>query len=160
MKLKTFLLLLIILILTTSCSSAIRFSSSTFKEKSQKDNLNKSESIRNNKSDIIGNNDNNNNVDNEVMHGYASYYGEQFDGKMTSSGEIYNMDDLTAAHQTLEFGTKVLVTNLKNHRKVVVRINDRGPFVEGRIIDLSKAAAEVLDMIQDGVVEVELKILE
>lgn len=73
--------------------------------------------------------------------GQASYYGKEFHGKPTASGEIYNMHALTAAHRTLPFGTLVRVTNLKNGKSVVVRINDRGPFVKGRIIDLSREAA-------------------
>src|SRR5438874_7492506 len=77
--------------------------------------------------------------------GTASWYGEDFDGKPTASGEPYNMYDLTAAHPTLPLGTMVRVTNLHNGRAVVVRINDRGPIVPGRIIDLSYNTARVLD---------------
>ncbi|RUM88170.1 MAG: septal ring lytic transglycosylase RlpA family lipoprotein [Thermodesulfatator sp.] len=91
--------------------------------------------------------------------GLASWYGPGFHGHRTASGEIYNMYAFTAAHKTLPLGTYVLVTNLKNGRRVVVRINDRGPFVPGRIIDLSYAAARALDMIQDGVVPVRLTVL-
>jgi len=94
------------------------------------------------------------------FRGMASYYGKEFEGNTTSSGEIYKPDEFTAAHRTLNFGTKVKVTNLKNNRVVVVVINDRGPFAEGRIIDLSRAAAERIDMIRDGVVDVEIEILE
>jgi rare lipoprotein A len=86
--------------------------------------------------------------------GQASYYGEDFHGKKTASGETYDMKDFTAAHRTLPFGTKVKVTNLKNNKTVIVRINDRGPFKPGRIIDLSKAAAEKIDLIKYGVVDV------
>jgi rare lipoprotein A len=105
---------------------------------------------------------NNNNIipkNTNILRGIASFYGIDFNGKQTSSGEIFNMNDLTAAHRTLPFGTIVQVKNLKNGRKVVVRINDRGPVPEDRIIDLSQASAEKLDMIQDGVVEVELTII-
>ncbi|MFW6136943.1 MAG: septal ring lytic transglycosylase RlpA family protein [Candidatus Aminicenantaceae bacterium] len=94
-----------------------------------------------------------------VQTGVASWYGPGFHGKKTSSREIYNMHDLTAAHQTLPFGTRVMVTNLNNNRSVEVRINDRGPFVKGRIIDLSYAAARVLDMIGGGTAPVRLEIL-
>ncbi len=89
--------------------------------------------------------------------GYASWYGTKFQGRLTADGEIYNMYALTAAHRTLPFGTLVKVTNLSNGRSVVVRINDRGPFVAGRIIDLSKAAAEIIGM--PGIAEVRLQIL-
>jgi len=88
--------------------------------------------------------------------GIASWYGTEFDGRATSSREIYDMNDLTAAHRTLPFGTYVMVTNLANGRSVVVRINDRGPFVRGRVIDLSYAAARVLDIVGPGTAKVRL----
>lgn len=89
--------------------------------------------------------------------GQASYYGDEFNGKKTASGEIYNMNDFTAAHRTLPFGTKVKVTNTKNNKTIIVRINDRGPFKHGRIIDLSKAAAKEIDLIKYGVVDVKIE---
>ncbi len=89
--------------------------------------------------------------------GQASYYGDEFNGRKTANGETYNMNDLTAAHKTLPFGTKVKVTNLKNNKTVIVRINDRGPFKAGRIIDLSKAAAQKIDLIKYGVVDVKIE---
>jgi rare lipoprotein A len=95
----------------------------------------------------------------EILTGLASWYGEDFHGKTTSNREIYNMYDMTAAHKSLPFGTHVVVTNLENNKSVTVRINDRGPFVKGRIIDLSYAAARVLDMIGPGVVPVRVEIL-
>lgn len=94
-----------------------------------------------------------------IQRGLASWYGAQFHGKTTSSQEIYNMYDLTAAHRSLPFGTRVMVTNMKNGKSVAVRINDRGPFVKGRIIDLSYAAARILDMVGPGVVPVKLEVL-
>lgn len=95
-----------------------------------------------------------------VQTGLASWYGHDFHGKITSSKEIYNMYDLTAAHRTLPFGTYVVVTNLDNGKSVTVRINDRGPFIKGRIIDLSYAAAKMLDMIGEGVIPVRIEVLE
>lgn len=92
--------------------------------------------------------------------GVASYYGMPYHGRPTASGEVFNMKELTAAHPTLKFGTKVKVTHLANHRSVTVRINDRGPFVKGRVIDLSQAAAEELQMIRSGLAEVKLEVLE
>jgi len=89
--------------------------------------------------------------------GKASYYADKFKGRKTSSGEIFRQSKRTAAHKTLPFGTKVIVTNLNNGRHVKVRINDRGPFVTGRVIDLSRKAARKLHMLDDGVVNVELK---
>ena len=91
--------------------------------------------------------------------GTASWYGRDFEGKPTASGEPYNMYDLTAAHPTLPLGTYVKVTNLRNRRVVVVRINDRGPVVEGRIIDVSYSAAKVLKFHTRGVQRVRLDIV-
>jgi len=94
------------------------------------------------------------------VEGIASWYGEDFHGKKTASGETYNMYDLTAAHRTLALGSWVKVTNLDNGKEVVVRINDRGPFKKGRIIDLSLEAARRLDMISEGTAKVKLTVLE
>jgi len=90
--------------------------------------------------------------------GVASWYGPGFDGKRTASGEVYDMDELTAAHKRLPFGTRVQVINLDNGRRTVVRINDRGPFVSNRIIDVSLAAARQLDMLGPGTARVRLSI--
>ena len=92
--------------------------------------------------------------------GMASWYGKKFHGKKTASGEKFNMHKLTAAHKKLPFGTVVEVTNLKNGKKVKVRINDRGPFVKGRIIDLSYAAAKKIGIIEAGVARVRIKIVK
>ncbi|GEO09712.1 hypothetical protein SAE01_22080 [Segetibacter aerophilus] len=92
-----------------------------------------------------------------VESGKASYYADKFDGRQTSNGEIFKQRKKTAAHRTLPFGTKVTVKNLSNGRTVKVRINDRGPFVKGRMIDLSKKAAKKLDMVNAGVADVEIK---
>lgn len=92
--------------------------------------------------------------------GVASYYGARFHGRQTASGEVFNMHQLTAAHPRLAFGTRVRVTSLANNRTVVVRVNDRGPFVKGRIIDISQAAAEELQMIQSGLASVKLELLK
>jgi rare lipoprotein A len=91
-----------------------------------------------------------------VQVGKASWYGGKFHGRPTSSGEIYNMHKKTAAHKTLPLGTYVKVLNLSNKKHTVVRINDRGPFVKGRIIDLSRAAARDIDLIGPGVVDVKV----
>ncbi len=92
-------------------------------------------------------------------YGTASWYGNKFHGRRTADGEIYNMYAMTAAHKTLPFNTYVQVTNLNNHREAVVRINDRGPFVGDRIIDLSYAAAKKLGMIGTGTAPVKLVVL-
>lgn len=95
-----------------------------------------------------------------IQTGLASWYGQDFHGKITSSKEIYNMYDMTAAHRILPFGTYVMVTNLDNGKSVFVRINDRGPFIKGRIIDLSYAAAKVIGMVGPGVVPVKIEVLK
>lgn len=88
--------------------------------------------------------------------GKASYYSDKFDGGKTASGEIFRQNKLTAAHRTLPFGTIVTVINPANGKTVTVRVNDRGPFVNGRIIDLSRAAAKAIDIIKQGVAAVEI----
>lgn len=89
--------------------------------------------------------------------GIASYYADFYEGRTTANGEIYRQNKITAAHKSLPFGTKVEVTNLANNKTVLVRINDRGPYVRGRIIDLTKAAAKEIDMIGAGVVRVKIR---
>ena len=91
--------------------------------------------------------------------GIASWYGPGFDGNLTANGEVYDMNGISAAHKTLPFGTVVRVVELDTGRSIVVRINDRGPFVEGRIIDLSKGAAEELGIIDKGITRVGLRIV-
>ncbi len=95
-----------------------------------------------------------------TLEGIASYYADDFHGKLTSNGETFDMYGLTAAHRTFPTGSMVRVTNLDNGKNVVVRVNDRGPFVEGRIIDLSYGAAKAIDMLQKGTARVKLEVLE
>ncbi len=127
-----------------SCSSVVRFSSSTDASGEGKTGSKTGETL----------------PAGTVLMGKASYYGNEFHGRTTANGEIYDMYKISAAHKTLAFGTMVKVRNLNNNKEIVVRINDRGPFVSGRIIDLSLAAAKELDMLRDGVVDVELVILD
>ena len=87
----------------------------------------------------------------EIARGLASWYGGKFHGRRTASGERFDMNALTAAHPSLPFGTRVLVRNPRNGREVAVRINDRGPFTGGRIIDLSRAAAQAIGLLEAGV---------
>ncbi len=126
--------ILFILLIVSSCSPAIKYSShkkgTSFANKTGK-----------------------------ILYGKASYYADFFEGRLTANGEIFDQSKLTAAHKTLPFGTLVRVTNLGNNKSVVVIINDRGPFVAGRIIDLSKKAAQEINMIKEGVVDIELEIL-
>jgi rare lipoprotein A len=92
--------------------------------------------------------------------GNASWYGKPYHGRRTASGQVYNMYQMTAAHPTLPFGTRVLVTNLDNGRSVVVTINDRGPFVRGRIIDVSRKAAGQLGFLNKGVTRVGVRVIQ
>ena len=95
----------------------------------------------------------------DIQVGVASWYGKPHHGRLTASGEVFNMHALTAAHPTLPLGSRVLVTNVKNGRSVEVLINDRGPIIPGRIIDLSYAAAQKLDAVDDGTFKVRIRML-
>lgn len=97
--------------------------------------------------------------DAKTFTGIASWYGKYFHGKKTANGEIYDMDAMTAAHKELPFNTRVRVVNLRNGKSVVVRINDRGPYIKGRIIDLSRRAAGELGMFFSGTAKVRVEIL-
>lgn len=92
-----------------------------------------------------------------LSEGTASFYSKQFHGRKTANGETFNMNQLTAAHPSLPFGTWVKVTNLSNGKDVVVRINDRGPYVKGRIIDLSAGAANKLGILKTGITQVKVE---
>lgn len=87
----------------------------------------------------------------------ASWYGPRFHGRFTANGEIYNQNAMTAAHKSMKFGTILRITNPRNNKSVIVRINDRGPYIPGRQIDLSKAAAEELDVIKNGVKKLKIE---
>ena len=95
-----------------------------------------------------------------IERGIASWYGEEFHGRPTSSGEIYDMHALTAAHKLMPLGTVAKVTNLENGRSVTVEINDRGPFIDDRIIDLSYGSAGSIDMVETGLAPVEIEVLK
>ncbi|TVQ21986.1 MAG: septal ring lytic transglycosylase RlpA family protein [Spirochaetaceae bacterium] len=94
------------------------------------------------------------------LSGYASWYGGKFQGRLTANGERFDTNELTAAHRTLAFNTVVEVRHLANGRRVRVRINDRGPFVDGRVIDLSRAAADAIGMTGEGIARVEITVVE
>lgn len=96
----------------------------------------------------------------QIQTGKASFYADKFEGHATASGEKYKHSKLTAAHKTLPFGTLVKVTNLANNETVEVVVNDRGPYVEGRIIDLSKSAAEKLGFLNQGLAEVKIEVVD
>lgn len=92
--------------------------------------------------------------------GLASYYGAQYNGSLTASGERLNINKLTAAHRTLPFGTLVKVTALDSQKSVTVKINDRGPFIKGRIIDLTDSAAKKIGIIQKGIAKVKIEVID
>ncbi|MBC8478024.1 MAG: septal ring lytic transglycosylase RlpA family protein [Candidatus Delongbacteria bacterium] len=94
-----------------------------------------------------------------VETGMASWYGSKFQGRPTASGEIFDMNEISAAHKTLPLGTRVRVTNLANDRELVLRINDRGPFIKGRIIDCSREAARQLGFLQAGITRVRVEVV-
>ncbi len=96
----------------------------------------------------------------QVQTGKASFYADKFEGRKTASGEKYKHSKLTAAHKTLPFGTKLKVTNMANGKSIEVVVNDRGPYVEGRVIDLSKSAARELGFINQGLADVKIEILD
>ena len=95
-----------------------------------------------------------------IFVGIASYYGTDFHGKLTANGEVFDMYGLTAAHKTLPLNTIIRVTNLSNGRNLIVRINDRGPYVPGRMLDLSYGAAKKLGFLQDGTTRVRVEVIE
>ncbi len=146
MKVNRLVFVFSAILFLSSCTSSVRFSSSGNSSGGTSVQSSGSGNIQYSGSD--------------VFTGKASYYASKFHGRQTASGEIYDENKLSAAHRELKFGTKVKVRNLKNGREVIVVINDRGPFAAGREIDLSYAAAQEIDMIRDGVVDVEVIILE
>jgi len=95
-----------------------------------------------------------------IEKGKASYYADKYHGRTTASGEVFNQQALSAAHQTLGFGRRVKVTNISNNKSVIVTINDRGPFIRGRIIDLSKKAFSQIASVKQGVIDVTVERLD
>jgi len=93
-------------------------------------------------------------------YGVASFYSDAFDGRPTASGEKYDKSKMTAAHKELPFGTMIRVTRLDNKRSVILRVNDRGPFISGRVLDVSKVAAQKLGLIRDGIAEIKLEVVK
>ncbi len=95
-----------------------------------------------------------------VISGTSSYYGKDFHGKLTANGEIFDMYGLTAAHKTLPLNTIIRVTNLGNEKSLILRVNDRGPYIEGRILDCSYGAAKKLGFITQGTAQVRIEVIE
>jgi rare lipoprotein A len=144
---KLIILWILLAMLNVSCTTAIRFSDAQDKPmKNQSGNS----SNKSGQTAKVG----------YIFKGKASFYADKYDGRKTASGEVFSQSEFTAAHKTLAFGTKCKVTNVKNGKSVEVVINDRGPFVKGRVIDLSKSAAIELDFVKAGVADVEVEIIE
>jgi rare lipoprotein A len=137
---KYCLIFILLMVLIYGCSSTTRYSRAN--DYSEKNNENKNRNIL------------------AVETGTASFYADEFNGKNTANGEVYNMNDLTAAHPSYPFNTLVKVTNLSNNKSVEVRINDRMPDFKGRVIDLSYAAAKKIEMINAGIQEVKLEVIK
>jgi rare lipoprotein A len=137
------------LILFAGCSPAARFTSNPRSSTATTYKTTKHTSIA--KSETI--------TGKKAIVGMASYYGDEFNGRKTASGDVYDKYQLTAAHKSLPFGSRLLVRNTQNGAEVEVIINDRGPYVDNRILDLSYAAAEAIGMVESGVVEVEIYVL-
>ncbi|KAB2840539.1 MAG: septal ring lytic transglycosylase RlpA family protein [Melioribacteraceae bacterium] len=151
-KISVKFLFIITILTATACSSVPRFTS---ENKSQKINTEKPNEIKYENLSSY-----NNYTVLETVTGLASYYADKYHGRLTSNGEIYNMYGITAAHPTYPHNTIIRVTNLSNNKSTIIRINDRMPQHPNRIIDLSYGTALELDMVEAGVVEVKLEILE
>ena len=146
MRISVFILLLFILI--ESCSPAPRYSSKSKTNASQPKkmfNKNKKKTFNKNK---------------KIFTGVSSYYGPNFHGKLTANGEVYDMYGITAAHKEIPLNTVARVTNLDNGRSLILRINDRGPYIDGRILDCSYGAAKKLDFLTQGTANVKIEVIE
>jgi len=139
--------LLIILLLFYNCSPSPRYTSNT------KNKITSSKKIINNKNSNFDKNQ-------TIYRGVSSYYGPNFHGKLTANGEVFDMYGRTAAHKEMPFNTTLRVTNLDNQKTLILRINDRGPYIDGRILDCSYGAAKELDFLTEGTANVEMKVIE
>ena len=148
---------LFILMIIFSCVTSPRYSSnpnqSTKKSKIKKTTKSPSNNSRYSSSKNLK-------IRGDIITGIASWYGPNFHGKLTANGEVFDQYGVTAAHKTLPLGTVVRVTNLDNDKSVILRINDRGPYVGDRVLDCSYGAATKLDFIKKGTASVEIKIIE
>jgi len=139
--------ILLIAIATNACSSDIRFARHS--SKSIKDTVQKDDNSSTNEFKV-----------NQVLRGTCSYYGKKFHGRKTANGEVYDMYAFTAAHKSLPFNTILIVENTANGKTVQVRINDRGPYKKGRILDLSYSAAKKIGLIKTGTAKITAKIVK
>ena len=137
----------IALFILYSCSPSPRYNSDSIKNEKQNLSTGKKNKIKFNKKKT-------------VYKGVSSYYGPKFHGKLTANGEVYDMYGLTAAHKTLPLNTIARVTNLENNKSLILRINDRGPYIKGRILDCSYGAAKKLGFIEQGTTKVKIEVIE
>ena len=146
MRISIFILLLFFLI--ESCSPSPRYSSKS------KSNVSSSKKIvKKNKKKTF-------NKNKKIFTGVSSYYGPKFHGKLTANGEVYDMYGVTAAHKEIPLNTVARVTNLDNGKSLILRINDRGPYIDGRILDCSYGAAKKLDFLTEGTANVKIEVIE
>ncbi len=161
MKVAFTLIFLIVLLNSFGCSSVPRFTSNrNSPQKNDSETKHKTQYTTDVNASENEYNSYSNNTVLETAIGVASFYSDKYNGRITADGEVYNMYDLTAAHKTYPFGTIVKVTNILNKKNTIVRINDRLPDFNGRIIDLSYGTAEKLGMISSGITEVKLEVLK
>ena len=133
------------------CSSSPRYTKGT---------VSKSTKIKKKVKSSSSSSNSNNVKHRKVMTGISSFYAEDFHGKLTANGEVYDMYGVTAAHKTLPLNTICRVTNLANEKSLILRINDRGPYIKGRILDCSYGAAKKLDFIEQGTTNVKIQVIE
>ena len=155
--------IIFILLINITCTSSPRYSAKNTTLKTRKFSKNPSRKKSKNKSKTIFIDPST--VDTNVKHkkimkGLSSFYSEDFHGKLTANGEIFDMYGLTAAHKTLPLNTVCRVTNLSNNKSLILRINDRGPYVVGRILDCSYGAAKKLGFVDEGTTEVKIEVIE
>ncbi len=136
-------ILICLIMVGMACSNAPRYTTTEVKRKSKKPSSSLSTKAHQ-----------------KVLYGVSSYYGPDFHGKLTANGEVYDMYGLTAAHKTLPLNTIVRVTNLDNNKSLILRINDRGPYIAGRILDCSYGAAVKLDFVSKGTTKVKIEVIE
>jgi len=145
-------LFLVTLIFTIGCSSSPRYIKGSSPKYSKPNKVRKSTPSKKGAKT--------NKKHRKIMKGVSSFYAEDFHGKLTANGEVYDMYGVTAAHKTLPLNTVCRVTNLSNDKSLILRINDRGPYIKGRILDCSYGAAKKLDFIRQGTTEVKIEVIE
>ena len=158
---KKYMSAFLIILMLTSCSSSPRYGRSTPGKYKKATNTTLKKSKPKSKAIFIDPKTVNTNVKHKKrMVGISSFYAEDFHGKLTANGEIYDMYGLTAAHKTLPLNTVARVTNLENGKSLILRINDRGPYIQGRMLDCSYGAAKKLDFVQQGKTKVQVDVIE